>query len=33
LAGQVVALEEDSQLFEVSTKHFDHDSYRIWKGN
>lgn len=30
---QVVALEEDSQLFEVSTKHYDDDSYRIWKGN
>jgi hypothetical protein len=30
---QVVALEDDSQLFEVSTKHYDDDSYRIWKGN
>lgn len=30
---QVVALEDNSELFEVSTKHFDHDSYRIWKGN
>jgi mannose-6-phosphate isomerase-like protein (cupin superfamily) len=30
---QVVALEDDSQLFEVSTKHYDDDSFRIWKGN
>jgi hypothetical protein len=30
---QVVALEDDSQLFEVSTRHYDNDSYRIWKGN
>jgi len=30
---QVVALEDDSQLFEVSTKHYDDDSYRIWKGD
>jgi len=29
---QVVALE-DSELFEVSTKHYDEDSFRIWKGN
>jgi quercetin dioxygenase-like cupin family protein len=31
-AHQVEALE-DSELFEVSTKHYDSDSYRIWKGN
>ena len=30
---QVIALEDDSQLFEVSSQHFDDDSYRIWKGN
>jgi mannose-6-phosphate isomerase-like protein (cupin superfamily) len=30
---QLVALEEDSQVFEVSTKHYDSDSYRIYKGN
>ena len=30
---QVIALEDDSQLFEVSTKHFDDDSFRISKGN
>ena len=30
---QVVSMEDDSQLFEVSTKHYDDDSYRIWKGN
>ncbi len=30
---QVVALEEDSQLFEVSTKHYDDDSFRMWKGD
>jgi len=30
---QLVALEEDSQVFEVSTKHYDNDSYRIHKGN
>jgi mannose-6-phosphate isomerase-like protein (cupin superfamily) len=29
---QLIALE-DSEVFEVSTKHFDEDSYRIWKGN
>ena len=29
---QVVALE-DSELFEVSTRHYDEDSFRIWKGN
>lgn len=31
-AHQVEALE-DSEIFEVSTKHYDSDSYRIWKGN
>jgi quercetin dioxygenase-like cupin family protein len=30
---QVIALEDNSELFEVSTQHFDNDSYRIWKGN
>ena len=30
---QVLALEDDSQLFEVSTQHFNNDSFRIWKGN
>ncbi len=30
---QVMALEDDSQLFEVSTKHFDDDSFRVWKGD
>ena len=29
---QLEALE-DCELFEVSTKHYDSDSYRIWKGN
>ena len=29
---QLIALE-DSEVFEVSTKHFDHDSYRIYKGD
>lgn len=29
---QIVALE-DGDIFEVSTQHFDSDSYRIWKGN
>ena len=31
-AHQVEALE-DSEIFEVSTKHYDSDSYRIWKGD
>lgn len=31
-AHQLVALE-DSEVFEVSTKHYDNDSYRIWKGD
>ena len=29
---QLVALE-DSEVFEVSTKHYDEDSYRIYKGD
>jgi mannose-6-phosphate isomerase-like protein (cupin superfamily) len=29
---QLIALE-DADIFEVSTQHFDTDSYRIWKGN
>jgi mannose-6-phosphate isomerase-like protein (cupin superfamily) len=29
---QLIALEE-SDVFEVSTKHYDDDSYRLWKGN
>ena len=29
---QLIALE-DADIFEVSTQHFDSDSYRIWKGN
>jgi len=29
---QLIALE-DSELFEVSTKHYDDDSFRIWKGD
>ena len=29
---QLIALE-DGDIFEVSTQHFDTDSYRIWKGN
>lgn len=29
---QLIALE-DSEVFEVSSKHYDEDSYRIWKGN
>ena len=31
-AHQVEALEP-SEIFEVSTKHYDSDSYRVWKGN
>ena len=30
---QLVALEDGSEIFEVSTQHFDPDSYRIRKGN
>ena len=29
---QIIALE-DGDLFEVSTTHYDSDSYRVWKGN
>jgi quercetin dioxygenase-like cupin family protein len=29
---QLIALE-DSEVFEVSTKHYDEDSFRMWKGN
>jgi quercetin dioxygenase-like cupin family protein len=29
---QLIALE-DSEVFEVSTKHYDDDSFRIWKGD
>lgn len=29
---QLEALE-DAEIFEVSTQHFDEDSYRIWKGD
>jgi len=29
---QLIALE-DSEVFEVSTQHYDNDSFRIWKGN
>jgi quercetin dioxygenase-like cupin family protein len=33
--GQPHQLEalEDGEIFEVSTQHFDSDSYRIWKGD
>ena len=31
-AHQLIALE-DSEVFEVSTKHYDNDSFRIYKGN
>jgi|TARA_B100002019_G_scaffold291776_1_gene312911 mannose-6-phosphate isomerase-like protein (cupin superfamily) len=30
---QLVAKEDNSQIFEVSTQHFDEDSYRIAKGD
>jgi mannose-6-phosphate isomerase-like protein (cupin superfamily) len=29
---QLIALE-DAEVFEVSTKHYDDDSFRIWKGD
>jgi quercetin dioxygenase-like cupin family protein len=29
---QLEALSE-GEVFEVSTQHFDHDSYRVWKGD
>lgn len=32
LPHQLEALE-DSIIFEVSTQHFDNDSYRLWKGD
>ena len=28
---QLIALESDSRVFEVSTEHFDNDSYRIYR--
>ena len=30
---QMIALDEDSELFEFSTQHFDEDSYRLVKGD
>jgi mannose-6-phosphate isomerase-like protein (cupin superfamily) len=30
---QLIALEDNSEIFEVSTQHFDEDSYRIRKGD
>jgi mannose-6-phosphate isomerase-like protein (cupin superfamily) len=30
---QLIALEDDSQIFEVSTRHYNEDSYRIRKGD
>ena len=30
---QLIALEDNSEIFEVSTQHFDEDSYRIRTGN
>lgn len=30
---QLVALEDDSEIFEASTMHYDYDSYRIEKGD
>ena len=30
---QLIALEDGSEIFEVSTQHFDEDSYRIRKGD
>ena len=30
---QLVSLEENSIVFEVSTQHFDEDSYRVWRGD
>lgn len=33
MAHQLVALEDMSEIFEVSTQHFDEDSYRIRLGN
>lgn len=31
LPHQLIALEDNSTIFEVSTEHFDEDSYRIYK--
>ena len=31
LPHQLVALEDDSRIFEVSTEHFDDDSYRLFR--
>lgn len=35
LPGQPHQLEclEEGTIFEVSTQHFDHDSYRVWRGD
>ena len=30
---QLIAIEDNSEIFEVSTEHFDEDSYRIRKGD
>ena len=30
---QLIALQDNSEIFEVSTQHFDEDSYRIRKGD
>lgn len=32
LPHQLIALTE-GEIFEVSTEHFDYDSYRVWKGD
>ena len=31
LPHQLIALEDNSTIFEVSTQHFDEDSYRIYR--
>ncbi len=33
LPHQLTALENDSSVFEVSTQHFDDDSYRVYRDN
>ena len=33
LPHQLIALDDNSTVFEVSTEHFDEDSYRVWKGD
>lgn len=33
LPHQLIALEDDSIVFEVSTQHFDEDSYRIYRNS